>query len=593
MKRKLILGLTVWLVMMLLAACGGAETPTPTAPAAEEETPAAQTDEPIDEPVDEPTDETPAEPVNEEPADDGEESTDADAETADLPTLPRLDTAQAQGMGGGGAANEAALSAPAADAATSVVGEPFIFTDVFSGTTFVLNTTLPADVARARVQQNLPLLDLSLADAQALAEAFGFTGSLYVQPAPQFDGPDAEAVSQMPTVYFAFDGARRLSMDPFGVYYSNENVSFDFTQQQPLEQIGPAAEAFLQERGLLDFPYEYARGWGSEVYFYRQVDDRATNQPEISVTFNDAGEIAFVSMQPLSNLSLLGNYPLRSAEEAWALIQDGVMKNDVMYTYAPVFETESFVLEEPIEEYRFWTREYAAGDEAHVYTWPTVYLTADSSGLPRIEVYPFILSGSEADLQAIAEQPFGQLHVWGTVSEDGNFLELAGWERMGDEGMETLYLSGTAQVVDGQALFTSEGGDTYLLPDAPADLPTDQPLNVFAWTARETDADYPVLDWENIDVPFEAVGEPVTIDEPMPVDPVIGGQMEYAQFTVDSVELVYTYTYLWPEFDDARPMYEPPTVVLQPAWKFSGEADNGDLLELFVEAVAPEFLESE
>lgn len=521
-------------------------------------------------------------------------ATEEAVEVADLPLLPGLQSGgagAAGGLGGGGATEEAAVAAPAPVSGVGADTSMPIFTDVFSGTEFVLNATLPEPVGSTQVFQQRPQTEADLATARHFADAFGFGGPLYTQPQPEFEDGFTP-----PQTYFAFDGTRRLNIDAFGVYYSDQSVSFDNMQRLPFEQIGPQAEAYLLERGLLDFEYEIARGWMNDVFIYRVIDGRTVNQPEITVSFNDQGQIMFVNVQTLRALEDLGSYPLRTAEDAWQVIQDGIVKNNVMYNHVPDFENETVPVAEPTqleEAYRFWQREYAVGDEAHIYTWPGVFLPADGDGAPRIMANQFVLQADDATLQEIAADPFVLHHVWGRVGDDGKTLVVEGFEQL-SEDRQPLYLQGTIRREEEQVLFTAaESSETYIIPDAPAELPADETLNLFGWATRDIGAEYPVVDWENIDV-FVEYDEPEVLPAPPIEEPIPFQPEAYQQFTVNEVELVYMYTYRFPEQSEVELMrYEPPTIILQPAWKFSGTADNGDNVDLFVEAVAPEFIQSD
>ncbi|MCP5098080.1 MAG: hypothetical protein GY943_21240 [Chloroflexi bacterium] len=614
-KHHFIFTLFIAIFMITMAACSNSADSETDAPAAPDNT---STD------VEESTivDEDSADAEESEPT----VSEDEPTEVADLPTLPRIENGQARGVGGGGGFAEEAAAGNAAPAtadlaldteALSIV-DPY-YTDVFSGTTFVLNSNLPTDVVRAAVQQQ-GSRTLTLEEARALADSFGFSTPLYVQPEPIFELEEGieRVKNEFPVTYYAFDGTRTLTMDAYGMYYYDSAIQYDSgpATTLPIEQLTADAEAFLTTHNVLDFPYTIDRGWGNEVYVYRSIDGRTVNQPEITVSFNSNAEIVSVGMQKLANLTTLGNYPLRSADEAWQLVQDGIVKNNITYYYSPIYEDEAFFESElSIEEYRYWQRSYQPGEEIHMYNWPTIYLPADGVGTPRIETYPLALQANEADLQAIAaDNQYNQYHFWGVVSADGTTLELAGWEML-PQTYEPVFFQGTAQRDGDTVLFTTqETGETYILPGAPTDLPQGELLNLFGWGVRDTGEAYAVIDWENLDlyVEYPEFDEPIPVDpedgigdgeqgypspdgsitiEPMPIEPYIYEPFIYEQFTVNTVELVYFYSYIYPDYDEEIRYFEPPTVVLQPVWQFSGEADNGDLIELYVEAVAPEYLD--
>ena len=521
-------------------------------------------------------------------------------ETANLPPLPQIQNGGgvAQGLGGGGgAAAESTALAGLPVANTSIAIDPQ-FMDVFSGTQFIAGTALSTDINQALVWQQSSL-EMDLAEAQQIANAFGFTGPLYIIPQPMYvDEAGVQHVEEIPVTYFAFDGTQALTIDAYGTYYRDDAISFDFTEQLPLEQIAPIAEAFVQANGLADFPYVIDRIWGNEVLFYRLIDGRSVSQPEITITLNDQGQIAFAGNQKLRNLVELGNYPLRTAAEAFQLLQAGVLQNNIWYTYTPSDFEEAIPVEpfpEPFNEYRNWQRAYQPGEEAHLYTWPTVYLLADGSGAPRIEAYPFAISGSEQMMQEIAANPNQQIHFWGVVEENGRSLQLTGWEPVAGD-REPIFAQGTARRDGDQMLFETDSSETYLIPNAPQDLPENEPLNIFGWALRDVGAAFPAVDWESIDV-FIEYPESVAVEESAPVgEPFIYEPYVYQQVSVNGVELIYAYSYIYPEVTEGAPdmtrMAQMPTTILQPAWKFTGTAENGDQLEFVVPAVAPEYVQA-
>ena len=423
-----------------------------------------------------------------------------------------------------------------------------------------------------------------------IAAQFGFSGPLYQQPIPE--GVELIEETAFTNVFFAFDdNGRTLNMDSVGVYFSDSNFQYESQPNLTLEQAGSIAETFLQERGMLNFEYKMEKGWGNEIWFKRLIRGAAVNQPEITVGVTNEGDVLFVSMQRYDNLERLGNYPLRAAADAWAELQEGVSVNQIPFNYTPNFENPIVAIEPPFpdEQYRYWQRTYPPGASAFIYTWPSVFVSADGASPPRIEAYPFILTGNPADLEAIAAQAFTQFRFEGVVSENGRSLEVTNWEVITDYP-ENIYLQGTVIFEDGQALFVADDGTNYLLPDAPAELPEGERFNLFAWEARETDGLFPMLDWENIDIFIDydelAIEEPIILEDTLVYEPTV-----YETMSINNVQLVYFFTYTFPEFDENQPTYGPPTTLIKPVWQFSGEADNGDLIDFFVDAVAPEFIQ--
>lgn len=536
-------------------------------------------------------------------SDDAPETDDPEVvEVAELPLLPQLDSGQAIGAGGEGAANVRPQSGGggfATESASLDFDTSLVWTDPFSGTTFILNATLPTGESLATVVKNQPEDVVSVETAQALAAQFGFSAELYTERYPVFEGEEAFVP---PIVYHAFDGRRNLIIDPWGVYYNDQSIQVDYQNTLPFEQASPIAEAFLNERGLLNFPYEIQQIWGNDVNFVRLIDGEPANQPEIVVGVNQDGQVHFVSYQVLRNAETVGRYPLITAEAAWEILQSGVVENNIPYTFGigpefAVAEPAIEELEDPFADlYQFWMREYAPGDEVHLYEWPIVYEPV-SGAEPRVLVRNYRVQADAATLNAIAEQVGQQVHLWGTVGAEGNTIELAGWEAL-EQFTNPISAPGTISRTGDEVLFTSdENGSVYIVPDAPADLEDGLAVYLFAWAARDLGQEFPVLDWENIDkiveFPEEPIREePIVIEEPGIGEDAIFEPFTYESFAVNEVSLAYYTTYIWPTDESGnRVDVGQPTVIVQPTWKFSGETDTGEFIEFFVQAVAADYLD--
>ncbi|MBK7895129.1 MAG: hypothetical protein WAS33_30340 [Candidatus Promineifilaceae bacterium] len=532
-------------------------------------------------------------------------ATDEATEVADLPSLPVLDaSSQASGLGGGGGGNvrpQSGGGGAAPESAALAADSSFIFTDPFSGTLFTLNSTLPDGPGLAPVLQNAPSDGITLEEVQDLANRFGFTGQLYQEQYPIFEEVVGVPAYVPPVVYHLFDGPRSLIIDQWGVYYNDTSIENDFENPIAFETAVPIAEAYVQERGLLNFAYEVMQIWGSDVNFVRTIDGEPTNQPELTVGVSHDGRIYFVSYQVMRNAEILGRYPLISAQEAWEILQSGVVENNIPYQYAvrPELAIEEPVFQEDpaADLYQFWVREFAPGDEIHLYDWPIVFLPVGSGGDPRIQVRNYVVQADAATLSALAERVGQQTHIWGQIGPDGNTLDLAGWEPVGENVQPATSGMGTISRSGDQVLFTdSNTGDIFIVPEAPSDIEDGTDVYLFAWAARDLGQEYPVLDWENMDkivnfppteevMPVEPpVEEPIFIDEPF--EP-----FTYESFAVNEVSLAYYTTYSWPTNDDGSIRYEgQPTLIVQPTWKFAGETETGDRVEFFVQAPQPEFL---
>lgn len=577
---------TLFLISLLvMTGCIGVEEPAPLPDAGEdvaEQTPAEET-------VQEDTS-----------VDDTAEETADSISLTELPSLPPIQGGAApaggmMGLGGGGKSPEGE-AAPATMPVDPAIG----FIDVFSGTNFVLNASLPAEPATAEVRR-LVYESYDLEEARRLAEAFGFSGPLYSPVYPTFpdgalEGEAAMPLPEAPPAFVAFDGTRTLHIQGSGTFYMDQSISFQ--GGVPLvEGAVPVAEAFLQERGLLDFPYvgrEY--GFGS-VGFIRTINGRPLNVPEINVQVTPDHRIFTTSIRTLTTEEIMGDYPLRSAEAAWQLLQEGVMDNNISYIYVPDLEQEQRRWEQDtempdVEMPKFWERRFQPGEEADLYTVPQVYQPAAGEGAPYILLERYHLVGDESQLRAIADA-MGQgriIHVRGTMADDDRTLELAQWEALDNEAAR--FLEGVARREGQQVLLETENEGTFLIAAAPDDLPDGMEIQLSAWEASTSDQGYPLLSWqyinERMDFPMpEAVEEPLPPADGPPQPPI------YEQITINDVVLSY---YSMPDLQEAEAttqlsMWEMPAL-LQPVWQFTGETDSGEKLQFFVPAVAPEYLET-
>ncbi len=507
--------------------------------------------------------------------------------------LPRFNS-QPMGGGLGGGGGAATSSMPIAEG-----GFDMMMSDPFSGTIFTLNTAFPTEPAAGIVQYRAGEATIDAALAQQIATAYGFSGPLYTEMYPSevpMDGPSAPPMS-----YIAFDGARSLRIDPWAISYVNETAATSFDYEDSVATIPNAAtiaETFLQERGQLDFAYELrVNEQSNSVEFYRLVQDTAVNEPELSVTLNKDGEVVWVWDSVPGNYEDPRRYPLISAEAAWQKVLEGVTANQIMYR---ILGEDPFVgiPVEPLpidQEYQSWPRTYSAGSEVHFYDWPIVYQPV-GGGTPLVKVRNYTIQVDDATLNSLADNRDSQIHLWGTLNAD-NSLALAGWEPLAT--YEPIFLQGIVQQENGQLIFVGNEGATYILPDAPTDIENGLEVTVFGFGIRDIGLTYPVLDWESIDKYIEYPEEPIGIpieSEPidgMPIEPFM--PMGYENVQIDGVELAYVVTYMWPEMNEEdleTMMRRPsPTIYLQPAWQFTGTAETGEKITLWVQAVEESYLQ--
>lgn len=532
-------------------------------------------------------------------------------ETGSLPPLPALDgydTAGGRGGGGGGGGGIGLESSNAYGGDGDVVQTDMMPIDwepinVFSGTQFVANVTFPAELGPSMVLEQRPWT-MDVETARQIADRWGFNGPLYLipQPAPV----EGETTFVMPPTYFVFDGTRTLQLDAQFIYLYDSAAVYDQNNLPAFDQSKAIAENFLQTRGLLDFQYEIRQGYQTnEVNFYRLVDGRPVNQPEIWVSVL-GDQVANLSYTVLSSPAQLGNYPLISAEAAWQkLIEQATVAGEILFEVMPAdmgVVSEPPVVEPAPGQPAFWMHTYQPGEEAHLYTWPSIYVAAAGDAVPHIETYPLKLQTNDDTLRAIGAAGSRMFHFWGTVGADGKTLELAGYETLDETTYQSLFIEGTTSHLDGQLVVTAFTGESYIVPNAPADVPDGLEVSVYAYASRDAGLAHPILEWDNISeryvyeeqpvevLPVEgetAPGESVIIDDRMMWQPYI-----YQNVTVDKVELAYYYSYVYDEAAMERGEYSPATILLQPVWKFSGTAENGDQMTFYIQAVASDLIEA-
>ena len=564
MSKKTIIFVFLLICLLALAACSGQEV-------AEEQVVA-----------------TPDTAVATEDNDDDSQEADNEetttTETADLPSLPALSGgAGGYGGGGGGVGLESSV---AVEQPLPVDGDgllPYYIENRLENAAFNLNTELPGLPSTTTVWQE-GTAELSQEEMQEVAARFGFTGPIYTDPWFDHYAQENPAVWLGPRSYHLFDGSRTLSF--FGAsinYHDSTLVAHDPNWTlMPAAEARPVAEVFLNEHGLLDFAYEVIASpyGGEEVAFHRLVDGVPMIYPEITVVVLPDDQILSVYVQPFSVFTAVGDYPIIAAAEAWELAQtepdfQRVMHN--VYADPATFTAEPFL--EPAGEYRYWQRTYQNGEEITLYTYPVVYTAVDGSD-PFVRANEFVVAASSADLQLMADNWDQNIRLTGSVQGDvpnAQSIRVTSVEVVGNYE-EWQSREGTVRYADGQVYLDTVEGEAILIPQAPDDLPDGERVYVNG----------PAIDegaflWTGIDKYVEYDEEPISIEPlleyptPAPITAV----------NIDEVELIYSPSYTYPEDGNG-----PGTTYMQLAWRFNGRTDTNEVVEIIVQAVAPEYLQT-
>ncbi|MEZ4643209.1 MAG: hypothetical protein R3E31_10835 [Chloroflexota bacterium] len=478
-------------------------------------------------------------------------------DTSSLPKLPVLGQgggARGVGGGGGGVATDAATSEEALPVESDMmIDEPFIWNPLAEAQ-YTLNIPFPTEPTAATVYQQPGKDVFTIEEIQQIAQLFGMNGPIYteVYPEPVYDTVEGEPAPDVrewipPTYYYVFDGQRQLSFYDANIYYFDQSVTQDYTvEMMPFEQAAPIAEAFLQERGLLDFPYVISSPWGNDVQIMRVINGYVNTTAEFYISVTQNGEIMSLSYQPFNKLAALGDYPLRSAEEAWQdLLTNGI---DYMHSYWITYPGTDYVMPEvgeyvpsPWEEqYRYWQRTFVDGDPITLVSYPLVYLAVNGDAAPHIMVDQYLLNGADADLQALAAYAGQPVRIEGIVrgGTPNIAIELTNWAPV--DNQEWQYMAGTVRLDGDQVLFDADGGETFVIPSAPADLTDGERVNLSGWSIERGDGAYRVFNWSSMDRIINWEEIPV-VDEPMPVEP-IEDPYQITDIVIDTIDLVYQYS---------------------------------------------------
>ncbi|GAB4162753.1 MAG: hypothetical protein Fur0021_37260 [Candidatus Promineifilaceae bacterium] len=473
-----------------------------------------------------------------------------------LPTLPSLAGASGLGGGFGGGAEDSSK---------------MIATDPLSGTQYVLNTTLPIEPITAVVYDTANQATFTLDDVARLASLFGLSGTIYTETYYQEPGNEWTPSP----VYQIFDGPRQLAVgDIYFSYMDNSGLVNGSADPMPFAQAGPIAEAYLRERGLLEFPYQMVSQNGYDIEIRRLVDGHVAIFPEIQVSVNSSGLVWAVFSNPMSSLSPLGNYPLRSAAEAWQFMQEhGVDFQSVFYNTYPGPDFVQPPMPVDAQDYRYWQRQYVDGQTVTMYPYPMVFLPVNGDAAPRIVIDQYLLTGPAEELQAIAAYVGRQIQVTGVVTGDVQqmgvykVIELVSWQPL-ESLVEYTFREGVVSRSGEQVTLVVSETESYIIPDAPADLNDGERIYVSGWIDAPN-----VFNWQGMGI---VTTEPAS-SEMMPVDSFLFQSI--GQVTINQVELVYAVVSVYDEATQTS------RFLFSPAWRFQGTTDRQEMIDIYVQAV--------
>jgi hypothetical protein len=502
------------------------------------------------------------------------------AEQPLLRPLPGL--SGAPGMGGGRGGDGSDTAPQIATDAVHLESDLRLWNPLAEAT-YHLAATLPTSPADMPVYEQAGGGHFSQEDATRFAALFGFSGSGYQETYP-VDDPDWKP----PAVYTFFDGTRQLSVSEAHFYYYDRALSpMSETDTLPFAQAVSVAEAFLRDKGLLDFSYETMSPYGNEVEFRRVLNGHTVIFPEFQVSVHSSGQVWSASHTPLTWLAAVGNYPLRTVEEAWqTVISDGI---DYRRSFFSLYPGPNYVPPQPMGDrmeldamYRYWDRTFRDGQSVSLYTYATVFLPLSENDAPRIQVDRYLLEAPATELWAMAQELGKQWYVEGIYRErpGGAVLELVEWQVV--ENVDYTFREGTVSREGGRTFLVSDEGERLLIVDAPADLPDGKRIYIHGWFSSAAEGSGQSFNWSGMGLVVE---QDAIMDEPVfdePFEPY-----RISQVTIHEVAILYTVGHI---FDGANDL---PRYVVQPVWRFKGETDTNEIIEIYVQAVTDEFIQEQ
>jgi hypothetical protein len=466
---------------------------------------------------------------------------------AEPPALPALAATLGSGYGGGGG---------------GVPGAPRLVFVIDAG------AALPEGPAQVKAYLLQDAGPLTAERAREIAVRLGLNPQIYVSLGI------AAAREGAPRMYIAVDGSRQIVFEESGlIHYTDRqrvlaaNGHWNPPEALPsLEQATENAQAFLQAAGLLREPYRTAASQNT-IRFYGVQDGWELSRPYALTSIWSDGQVGQMTYQDLG-LAPAGEYPLRTAQEAWDLLRAGQPDGRVWYT----------LLSQPNAwgEYgtgnpKFWARQYRPGQRADLFNTLDAWYPAEPGGTPYLTIDGLVLTGDVQPLAAYWLEQYKRdlrprMHVWGEVQDAGSVLALQveGWEEVPES-----YWSGTILGQGESGALVTGDGQTLPLPDLPADLAAGTQVFVEGdvWEGR--------LEWYLIQAAVPA-------QEPPAARPA------ETQAVVEQVDLIYYVPLpeaIAPEFQADLGYH-----ALQPVWRFRGHTDQGAPFEAYVQAVTDAYL---
>jgi hypothetical protein len=366
---------------------------------------------------------------------------------------------------------------------------------MFSKAQLTLNANLPDSPQESMVYEQQSDEKMTPERAKEIAASLGITGSVYQTSSEAEGEPIYHVTDGIQEIWF-IGGANHFT---YVADISNSPASSGF--DLPLQTRVKTAEAFLKERGLLNFEYrvDETLSQGNLVVFnclFAGIPLLETDHfnPHIEVQLDAQGHVAVVYYN-LNRINPLGAYSIRSAEDAWKIILSNTDDKRVQYAI-----TDPAINIRQIQP--AWVRQYPQGELINLYGYLTIMQATEAGQEPWVTLGGFTLQGDLNDLIAAYEgshelsaeqqqmissgevsekQAVGWtnfFHVWGQIiaKADGKrVFQVEGWER---SPAPDDYYFGTIVKENEKYYLNANDGKRWMLADIPADVPLNTTVSV-------------------------------------------------------------------------------------------------------------------
>lgn len=350
-------------------------------------------------------------------------------------------------------------------------------------TEFIFQVDFPSSPASVKVFEQKPNPALTAQDAHAAALRLGIDGQVYF----------TDYRNSRPNSLTLIDGSAMVTFSASTYNFTYQTFADRTSDEFSRKNLSPderakIVEDFLKKNGYLDFPYVTAADPFNEMII--NIEPLYGDYP-----LAEGGSEDSISAQVLANGRILtlayriieiqevGEYPIRTAEEAWKIISENRFDGRTQEKYGFMKPAQYPAGQTKTE----WVRPLTIGSHVDIYGFLRVLRPLESGSVPWISIDNIPLSG---DLQTFYKEltssgadtgsnmpgqvaPLADLyHVWGIMQQGKRageiILQVEGWERS-SQIYQTI--SGSIERTDGKAWISGDDGKRLWLPDLPGDVP--------------------------------------------------------------------------------------------------------------------------